>query len=93
MTEIDDLEAELLTNVQIGSDSKITSEFYQPLDALAKWFVAPAVRIEARDLPIYQNNSRDRRLSRSRGGGRHRCRAQSRQLGRDPRRTAPYQRR
>ena len=41
MTEIDDLEAELQTNVQIGSDSKITSEFYQPLDALAKWFVAP----------------------------------------------------
>jgi NTE family protein len=57
-TEIDDLEAELQTNVQIGSDSKITSEFYQPLDALAKWFVAPAVRLESRDLPIYRNNSR-----------------------------------
>ena len=41
MTEIDDLEAELQTNVQIGSDSLIKSEFYQPLDALAKWFVAP----------------------------------------------------
>jgi NTE family protein len=57
-TEIDDLEAELQTNVQIGSDSKITSEFYQPLDALAKWFVAPSVRLESRDLPIYVNNSR-----------------------------------
>jgi NTE family protein len=57
-TEIDDLDAELQTNVQIGSDSKITSEFYQPLDALAKWFVAPAVRLESRDLPIYENNSR-----------------------------------
>jgi len=56
-TEIDDLEAELQTNVQVGSDSKITSEFYQPLDALAMWFVAPAVRLEARDLPIYANNS------------------------------------
>jgi len=56
MTEIDDLEAELLTQVQIGSDSKITSEFYQPLDALAKWFVAPSARIEARDLPIYVRN-------------------------------------
>ena len=53
MTEIDDLAAELQTNVQIGSDTKITSEFYQPLDALAKWFVAPRVRIESRDLPIY----------------------------------------
>jgi NTE family protein len=57
LTEIDDLEAELLTEVQIGSDSKITSEFYQPLDALAKWFVAPAARLESRDLPIYVNNS------------------------------------
>ncbi len=56
MTEIDDLEAELLTQVQIGSDSKITSEFYQPLDALATWFAAPAARVEARDLPIYVNN-------------------------------------
>ena len=57
-TEIDDLDAELQTNVQIGSDTKVTSEFYQPLDALAKWFVAPSVRLESRDLPIYQNNSR-----------------------------------
>ncbi|MGA2342115.1 MAG: patatin-like phospholipase family protein [Steroidobacteraceae bacterium] len=56
LTEIDDLEAELLTQVQVGSDSKITSEFYQPLDALAKWFAAPAARVEARDLPIYVNN-------------------------------------
>jgi NTE family protein len=56
MTEIDDLEAELLTQVQVGSDSKITSEFYQPLDALATWFAAPAVRVEARDLPIYVRN-------------------------------------
>ncbi len=58
MTEIDDLEAELQTNVQVGSDSLIKSEFYQPLDALAKWFVAPAVRLESRDLPIYADNSR-----------------------------------
>ena len=56
LTEIDDLEAELLTQVQVGSDSKITSEFYQPLDALAKWFAAPAARVEARDLPIYVKN-------------------------------------
>ena len=56
MTEIDALGAELLTDVQIGSDPKITSEFYQPLDALRTWFVAPSLRIEARDLPIYANN-------------------------------------
>jgi NTE family protein len=42
--------------VQIGSDAKVTSEFYQPLDALRTWFVAPSARIEVRDLPIYVNN-------------------------------------
>jgi NTE family protein len=56
LTEIDDLGAELETNLQIGSDPKITSEFYQPLDALRLWFVAPSARIEARDLPIFVNN-------------------------------------
>jgi predicted acylesterase/phospholipase RssA len=53
MTEIDDLGAELLTDVQIGYDPKVVSELYQPLDPLRTWFVAPSARIEVRDLPIY----------------------------------------
>ncbi len=56
MTEINDLGAEWLTDLQIGYDPKVVSEFYQPLDALRNWFVAPSARIEARDLPIYVNN-------------------------------------
>jgi NTE family protein len=56
MTEINDFGAELLTDVQIGYDPKVVSEFYQPLDPLRTWFVAPSVRVEARDLPIYVNN-------------------------------------
>jgi NTE family protein len=56
LTEIDDLGAELLTDLQIGSDPKIVSEFYQPLSAARTWFVAPSVRIEARDLAVYENN-------------------------------------
>jgi NTE family protein len=55
-TEINTLGAELQTDVQIGSDPKLTSEFYQPLDARRWWFVAPSARIEARDLPIYVKN-------------------------------------
>ncbi len=55
MTEIDDLGAELLTDVQIGYDPKVMSEFYQPLDPLRTWFVAPSARIEVRDLPIYSD--------------------------------------
>jgi NTE family protein len=56
MTEINDFGAELLTDVQIGYDPKVISEFYQPLDPLRTWFVAPSARIEARDLPIYVDN-------------------------------------
>jgi NTE family protein len=53
MSELDDLGAELLTDAQIGSDAKLFSEFYQPLDPLRTWFVAPSARVEVRDLPIY----------------------------------------
>jgi NTE family protein len=56
LTEIDDLGAELLTDVQIGSDPKVVSEFYQPLSATRTWFVAPSARIEARDLQIFDKN-------------------------------------
>src|SRR6202011_4578463 len=53
VSEINEWGAELLTDVQIGSDPRVVSEFYQPLDAQRTWFVAPSARIEARDLPIY----------------------------------------
>src|ERR1700730_469501 len=56
LSEINELGAELLTDVQIGSDPKIISEFYQPLDASRTWFVAPSARVEARDLAIYRRN-------------------------------------
>jgi len=56
LTEIDPLGAEWLTDVQIGFDPKVISEFYQPLNALRTWFVAPSARIEARDLPVYVND-------------------------------------
>jgi NTE family protein len=56
LTELDDLGAELVTDVQIGSDPKVASEFYQPLNAQRTWFVAPSVRIEARDLQLYTND-------------------------------------
>jgi len=56
LTEINELGAELLTDVQIGSDPKVVSEFYQPLNASRTWFVAPSARIESRDLPIYTKN-------------------------------------
>ena len=56
LTEINELGAELRTDVQIGSDPKIVGEFYQPLNASRTWFLAPSARIEARDLRIFAKN-------------------------------------
>jgi NTE family protein len=56
LTELDNLGAELITDVQIGSDPKVASEFYQPLNAARTWFVAPSLRIEARDLQLYDKD-------------------------------------
>ncbi|HLZ97988.1 MAG TPA: patatin-like phospholipase family protein, partial [Steroidobacteraceae bacterium] len=56
VSELNELGAELLTDVQIGSDPRVFSEFYQPLDPERTWFVAPSARIEVRDLPIYVRN-------------------------------------
>jgi NTE family protein len=57
VTELNTLGAELLTDVQIGSDQKLASEFYQPLNAARTWFVAPSLRVEGKDLPIFSNNT------------------------------------
>jgi NTE family protein len=56
LTELNDWGAELLTDLQIGSDPRIVSEFYQPLNASRTWFVAPSARIEARDLQVFSKN-------------------------------------
>ena len=53
LTELDDLGAELVTDLQIGSDPKVASEFYQPLNAERTWFLAPRLQVQARDLQLY----------------------------------------
>jgi NTE family protein len=57
LTELDDLGAELVTDVQIGSDPRVAAEFYQPLNAERTWFVAPSLRVEARDLQLYSRDT------------------------------------
>jgi NTE family protein len=56
LTELDNLGAELITDVQIGSDPKVAAEFYQPLNATRTWFIAPSARVEAHDLFIYDKD-------------------------------------
>jgi NTE family protein len=55
LTEIDSLDAEWLTDLQIGDNPKVYTEFYQPLNADRQWFAAPSGRIESSDLPVYLN--------------------------------------
>jgi NTE family protein len=56
LTEINDLGAESLNDVQIGTDPRLYTEFYQPLNAERVWFVAPSARVEAKDLRVYKGD-------------------------------------
>ncbi|HEY4366287.1 MAG TPA: patatin-like phospholipase family protein [Steroidobacteraceae bacterium] len=46
MTELNQLGAEWLTDLQIGDNPKLNSEFYQPLTLASRYFVAPRVSFE-----------------------------------------------
>jgi NTE family protein len=56
VSEIGSLGAEWRTDLQIGNDPRVITEFYQPLNAQRVWFVAPSARIESRDLIVYAND-------------------------------------
>ncbi|WP_459705534.1 patatin-like phospholipase family protein [Stutzerimonas marianensis] len=53
---INELGAEWLTRLQLGDQQELFSEFYQPLDAGSRWFVAPNVIAEARNLEALQDH-------------------------------------
>jgi NTE family protein len=44
------------TNVALGRPAYLESEFYQPLDATQRFFIAPRVEIESNYYNIYQRN-------------------------------------
>jgi len=58
VTEVNRLGGEWMTDLQIGQNPKAVSEFYQPLTADRRWFVAPALREEVRSLPVYDGEQR-----------------------------------
>ena len=57
-TWLNKLGAEWRTDVQFGNTRSLHSEFYQPLDAKGRFFVAPRVDFEARNIPLYQGEDR-----------------------------------
>ncbi len=52
MTELNSLNAEWLTDVQIGDNPKFFTEFYQPLSYGNRFFVAPKFDFELRNLQV-----------------------------------------
>jgi len=53
---INELGAEWLTRLQLGDHQELYTEFYQPLDAGSRWFVAPNVLAEAQNVESILDN-------------------------------------
>ena len=56
MNGINSLGAEWLTRVQIGDQQELYSEFYQPLDAGSRYFIAPFIAAEAQNVEAVLDN-------------------------------------
>lgn len=53
---INELGAEWLTRLQLGDHQELFSEFYQPLDAGSRWFVAPNLFAETQNVEAIMDN-------------------------------------
>lgn len=53
---INELGAEWLTRLQLGDRQELFSEFYQPLDAGSRWFVAPNLFAETQNVEAIMDN-------------------------------------
>lgn len=58
MTGVNSLDAELLTDVQLGEEPRFVSEFFQPLSLTSDVFVAPGVRYEMKTLQQVEDGQR-----------------------------------
>jgi NTE family protein len=56
-TELNSLDAEWLTDLQIGDNPKLFTEFYQPLSLASRYFIAPHFDFEERS--VFQLRDRD----------------------------------
>src|SRR5690606_14253302 len=58
VTELNRLGGEWLTDLQIGENPKIFTEFYQPLSLASRYFIAPHVNLEERS--VFSLDGRER---------------------------------
>ena len=57
-TWLNHLGAEWLTELQIGQDTRLSTEFYQPLDDAGRWFVAPNALIGQQSRGVFANGDK-----------------------------------
>jgi NTE family protein len=55
LADINSLGAEWTWDLQIGETPVLATEFYQPLSFLHPWFVSPQVRLQARNVPLFDS--------------------------------------
>jgi NTE family protein len=58
VTEINQLGAEWLSDVQVGENPRFFTEFYQPLNYGSRYFVAPQIDLEIRNVQILDQQQR-----------------------------------
>ncbi|MBS0388920.1 MAG: patatin-like phospholipase family protein, partial [Proteobacteria bacterium] len=54
-TELNALGAEAVLDLQVGAAPRVAAEFYQPLSALQRYFIAPHLQAEAHNVPQLQD--------------------------------------
>ncbi len=67
---INSLGAEWRTDLQLGNNNSLYSEFYQPLNAAGHFFIAPSVFLERVNAPVYQDNNRLATIDRKKAEAR-----------------------
>ncbi len=60
MTEVNRYGAEWQTDLQVGANPRLQTEFYQPIGYASNWFVVPRLLVDRRNLEIFEG---DRRLA------------------------------
>ena len=58
VTEVNALNAEWVTDLQVGENPRVRTEFWQPLDYSSRYFIAPQILFEIRNVALLQGQTR-----------------------------------
>jgi NTE family protein len=57
-TGLNELGGQAIFSAEVGTQTSLGAEFYQPLDRRDHWFLEPLARVKIVDTPIYQNGQK-----------------------------------